>query len=216
MQPLGPSAVDRRYSPVPWREIGNGTTSSLVFLSAFSVAGWPLWQAALAGASAWLGWRMLFGTDLTRAEAEEASWDLTPEDVEAILHVAEGSLGRLLGVAAEGGMETGQRRLAEDVASLGGEVVARVRDNRAKAAKARRFLEVYLPELTAAAERYAGMKLRGASDPDGARTKGFTSLLIQAAESCTRQRDALDADDGFSLDVDIESLRRRLAMDTTA
>lgn len=167
-----------------------------------SVAG-ALVFAALAGG----GYRALYGRDPKARRIE-----VTPVagvDVAAVSAQLKQAYGRLQGIEAAAGEiavpEFGQR--LERIAAIGRQILAEIEHDPRDAARARKFLNLYLDSAERVTVQYARTHRQVRNRP---LEDNFRQLLIDMETIFSAQHQKLLEHDALALDVDIEVLNARL------
>ncbi len=196
-----------RYSVVPYREIGNGVLSSVVFLTAFYGAHYAFWTAALCGGLIWLGYRLAIGTDLSLSELFDAAGGMTPEQAHQVILSAERTLKQL----DDANKDIPCPELTEmlhEIVRIGHDIVGLLRRDTRDIRRARKFLTVYMEGVVNVSVKYAEVhKLSHEAKLE----EQYRELLTRMIKTFRDQYDALMKDDELDLDVEIEVLNRRIA-----
>ena len=178
-----------RYHKVPWVEISGGLVASAVFLLNYFAV--PVYLAALSGVLVLIGWRLTFGTDLTKAEAYASAKGIQSETAAQL-------------------MENAEIALHKEIAKNGSSILDKLRQNPDKIVTSSRFLDVYLGGVAKASEEFLAVRK---DHPEA--EKEFLDLLKQAQETCANQQKAITADKAVNLSIEIDVLKRRMAAEPT-
>ena len=194
-----------QYRRIPVLELQGGFLSSAAAVAEHFLAGGSLIMSAAIGAGTLLGWRLMMGTDATLADAYGLARGLPAEVVERMMREATEALNRIRHAADKVG-NARQKELMSDILELAADIMEQLRTHPAKMPSASRFLQVYLDGAAAVSEKFSDIGRRITPDTESS----FTDFLTQAKDVCVRQQRALVADDLFSLDVELDVLKRRM------
>lgn len=191
---------------IPWKLLSAALTAAGVSLAAIA-GGHTLPMAALFATLAVLGHLAFYGRDLRPARIRVA--DVEGVDGPAVTVQLKQAHARLRGlvVAAAANPVVEFRERLTRVAELGHAILGEIERDPAKAARARRFLNVYLDGAERIAAEYARTHARALDQP---LEQNFRRLLTEMETSFADQRRRLAERDLTALDVDIEVLHARL------
>ena len=196
-----------RYHKVPWVEISGGLVASAVFLLNYFAV--PVYLAALSGVLVLIGWRLTFGTDLTKAEAYASAKGIQSETAAQLMENAEIALHRLTDVSKTL-TDPYMTNALKEIAKNGSAILEKLCQNPDKIVTSSRFLDVYLGGVAKASEEFLAVRK---DHPEA--EKEFMDLLKQAQETCANKQKAITADKAVNLSIEIDVLKRRMAAEPT-
>jgi 5-bromo-4-chloroindolyl phosphate hydrolysis protein len=188
---------------VPWKLLSAALTAAGVSLAA--MAGGHAWPVALVFATlAVLGHLAFYGRDLRPPRIRVAEVDGI--DGSAVALQLKQAHARLRGIVVAANQVPEFRERLTRVADLGHGILGEIERDPAKAARARRFLNVYLDGAERISAEYARTHHEAAQPLE----QNFRKLLTEMETNFAEQRRRLAERDLTALDVDIEVLHARL------
>lgn len=198
---------DRLDVPVvPFRLISTFLTATGAVLAA-SAGGYGIVGMLVFGALATVGYLAFFGRDPKRRQFTVA--DVAGIDVNAVTTQLKQAYGRLQGIDAAArtiAVPEFVERL-ERIIRIGRNILLEIERDPRDAARARRFLNLYLDSAERVVAEYARTHRQVRNRPLEA---NFRQLLIDMEDTFETQHQKLLENDLLSLDVDIEVLNARL------
>lgn len=199
-------SLGKNISKYPVKEIGNGLLSSGVFLASFALGGFSLGLSIILSGACYVGYRMLFGTDLSHedlwkdikgASARRAIEQITKArlfmtDIQKINHeIPCATLTAQLDALEEQGRN----------------IIELFEKDPRNIKKSKRFVDIYLEGAVSVSKQFAYLYQRKESDKLRTQYEDFLKEMVFAFE---KQYTALLEDDLINLDVEIDVLKSRL------
>lgn len=195
-----------KISRIPYKEIGNGLLSSGVFLSSYLLGGYTLGISVLVGGACYVGYRLLFGTDLEAADLwkglDSASAQHAVEQItKARLHIAE------IKALNEAIPSESLSEKLQTLEVIGDKIIMLFEEDPKNIRRSKRFVDVYLGGAVSVSRKFVELHQR----TDNAKLHAqYESFLSDTVRTFDKQYRALLDDDMVDIDVEIEVLKKRM------
>ena len=198
--------ASHKFSHIPFKEIGNGLLSSGAFLSAYILGGYTLGAAVAIGGACYIGYRLLFGTDLSKEDLWQDLGGLAAE--RALKRITKAR--KLMAAINEINHTIPDEHLSVKLDRLedtGHKIIELFEKDPGNLKRSKRFIEVYLDGAVSVSRKYAELHLKAHNEEMHENYKEFLKEMVKAFD---KQYHALLHDDMIDLDVEIEVLKRRM------
>jgi len=196
----------KKYNHVPFKEIGNGTLASGVFLGAYFLAGYTLGISALMGGACYVAYRLMFGTDLSRDELWQGLDELTAKKTIKKLAVAREQMEKIRKINDDIPAKDLSDRL-DTLEETGRQIIALFEKDPSDIGRSKRFIEVYLKGSVSVSRKFADLHQH--TDDEKVRSS-YSEFLDEMIKAFEKQHHALLDDDVLDLDIEIEVLKKRM------
>ncbi len=196
----------KKFSHIPYKEIGNGVLSSGVFLSSYFLGGYTLGMSIIFGGICYAGYRLFFGTDLSKEDLWKDMDGLAAQHALEQLTKARDYMAEIQKI----NKDIPSRNLTiklDKLEEIGQDIILLFEQDPKELRRSRRFIDVYLSGAVSVSRQFATLHARTDDVEVYMQYREFLNEMINAFD---KHYHALLDDDRVSLDVEIEVLKKRL------
>lgn len=199
-------SVTKQFSRIPIKEIGNGLLSSGIFLSSYILGGYSLGLSVLLGAGCYAGYRLLFGTDLSKEDIWKDLDISTAEIALSQITKARAYMREIQELNEAIPSESLTEKLNK-LEELGLKIIELFEQDPRDISRSKRFIEVYLSGSVSVSRKFAELHQKTNNDELHQQYEDFLKDMVNTFE---KQYHALLDHDLIDLDVEIDVLKQRM------
>ncbi len=190
---------------MPYKSLAAVILSISTALTAFLLSGYGLFNSALLGIVALIGFFLAYGTDPRKTD--KLSLGSNAEEIYAALEAAEAKINAIE-VARDNIHNIELKQRLSRIINKARDVLSTIEEDPGDLQRARKFLKVYLDGTRRVTESYVKTHKNDATT--NALEDSFRHVLQSIEETFERQKQKLKENDQFDLDVQIEVLQTQL------